>query len=52
MKLRVNKRPIALLCFFIAKTYSGRGQQASNWRGARSTLRLGTDLAAHNALVP
>jgi CheY-like chemotaxis protein len=42
----------AAWCFFIAKTYSGRGQQASNWRGARSKLRLGTDLAAHNAVVP
>ena len=38
--------------FFIAKIYSGRGQQASNWRAARSTFRLGTDLAAHKALVP
>jgi len=37
----------AAWCFFIAETYSGRGQQASNWRGARSVLRLGTDLAAH-----
>jgi len=42
----------ATWCFFIAKTYSRRGQQASNWRGARSTLRLRTDLATHNALVP
>jgi CheY-like chemotaxis protein len=41
----------AAWCFLIANTYSGRGQQASNWRGARSTLRLGTDLAAHNPLV-
>jgi CheY-like chemotaxis protein len=42
----------AAWCSFMAKTYSGRGQQASNWRGARSTLRLRMDLAAHNALVP
>ena len=38
-------------CFFITKIYGGRGQQASNLRGARSTLRLGTDLAPHNALL-
>jgi len=42
----------AAWCFFIAETYSGRGQQASNWRGARSTLLSGMDPATHNALVP
>ena len=56
--LQIGQDPTSLFyrrraawCFFVAKTYSGRGQQVSNCRGARPTLRLGTDLAAHNALV-